>query len=33
MTQQEYQSQSGMEGEVRLPQGTPDETRLSLIHI
>ncbi len=30
MTQQEYQSQSGMEGEVRLPQGTPDETRYTM---
>lgn len=30
MMQQDYQSQSGMEGEVRLPQGTPDETRYTM---
>ena len=30
MTQQDYQPQSGMEGEVRLPQGVPDETRYTM---
>ncbi len=27
MAQQDYQPQNGMESEIRLPQGTPDETR------
>lgn len=30
MTQQAYQPQNGMEGEVRVPQGTPDETRYTM---